>query len=333
MDISKQSPAFIRNLCRTCMSASANIDVARNTTIFKQYLHEKPTAGKVTPLTLHQLLQSIRPDIYTHKEDKLPQVMCLRCIDQLQAVHEYIKMCQNSEREFRKLLLEPDERTPPRVEETITDSSPTVANEEYQTITVKDENMDVYESYEINIGNNQDQETTQSTSNTDMLPHTSSADMMGFHSSYGRSDESQDDDEWTPLAKRMHLFTSEIAAIKSELNVIKPKQEEISKLMAENILLLRRNLGVFELTKTVFPIQSVDQLEKIESDLKTDKQLDIIGTIKDILCGSLKNLGKILDKRIIMTYNYDGMKGKKSLKSYESLMNAVFAGQLRGTAF
>ncbi|XP_059221139.1 uncharacterized protein LOC106087698 [Stomoxys calcitrans] len=122
----------------------------------------------------------------------------------------------------------------------------------------------------------------------------------------------------------MHLFTSEIAAIKSELNVIKPKQEEITKLMAENILLLRRNLGVFELTKTVFPIQSVDQLEKIENDLKTDKQLDIIGTIKDILCGSLKNLGKILDKRIIMTYNYDGMKGKKSLKSYESLMNAVF---------
>lgn len=43
-----------------------------------------------------------------------------------------------------------------------------------------------------------------------------------------------------------------------------------------------------------------------------------------ILSGNLKNVDKILGKNIIMTYNYEGTRGKKSLRNYSRVVNALF---------
>ncbi|XP_075149978.1 uncharacterized protein LOC142224054 [Haematobia irritans] len=212
MNISEQSPAFIRSLCRTCMNANATVDVARNTSIFKQYLYEKPTAGKVSQFSLLELLQSVRPDIYSQHEDKLPQVMCLRCIDQLQAAHEYLKMCQESERQFRKLLLPkttaatstPVHRAAPPEKEYITDHHVISANVDYPLTVVKEETMDcnAYSQFEISMDKGE-----HSLMDKESLPSTSGMNDHERFPSCGQSEESEDggdggDESWRPPAKR-----------------------------------------------------------------------------------------------------------------------------------
>lgn len=46
--------------------------------------------------------------------------------------------------------------------------------------------------------------------------------------------------------------------------------------------------------------------------------------MKRILSGGLHNIDRILDKNIINTYNYDGVKGKKPLKKYVNILNALY---------
>lgn len=48
------------------------------------------------------------------------------------------------------------------------------------------------------------------------------------------------------------------------------------KLIVENNALLRRNLGLFQITETLFPIQSEETLNKLEEDLKTENQMEIV---------------------------------------------------------
>lgn len=65
----------------------------------------------------------------------------------------------------------------------------------------------------------------------------------------------------------MDLLTNEVAALKDQLNILTARQEEMTKMLAENTVLLQRNLGLFNVTQTMFPIESEDKLNQLEKDL------------------------------------------------------------------
>lgn len=47
--------------------------------------------------------------------------------------------------------------------------------------------------------------------------------------------------------------------------------------------------------------------------------------MKRVLSGGLQNLDRIFDKNtIIINYNYDGVRGKKRLNKYKSIINALY---------
>ncbi|KNC27605.1 hypothetical protein FF38_05126 [Lucilia cuprina] len=50
----------------------------------------------------------------------------------------------------------------------------------------------------------------------------------------------------------------------------------------------------------------------------------VIVVMKRIITGNLRYIDRILSKSIISNYNYDGVKGKKSLKRYSNVLNAIY---------
>ncbi|XP_075157193.1 uncharacterized protein LOC142230437 [Haematobia irritans] len=110
----------------------------------------------------------------------------------------------------------------------------------------------------------------------------------------------------------MEQLSKEIAEIKSDINKIFRQQEEMAKLIAENNILLRRNLNLYESAQTLFPIDSDEALKKLDADLRTDRQTGIVSVMRKILLGNLMNIDRIIAKSIIMEHNYDGTKEKKS---------------------
>ncbi|XP_075149962.1 uncharacterized protein LOC142240250 [Haematobia irritans] len=122
----------------------------------------------------------------------------------------------------------------------------------------------------------------------------------------------------------MEQLSKEIAGIKSDINKIFRQQEEMAKLIAENNILLRRNINFYESAQTLFPIDSDEALKKLDADLRTDRQAGIVSVMRKILLGNLMNIDRIIAKSIIMEHNYDGTKEKKSLKSYSNIINGLY---------
>lgn len=73
----------------------------------------------------------------------------------------------------------------------------------------------------------------------------------------------------------MDEIRNEIYALNSKMETIVSRQDKITKLIAENNVLLRRNLGILDIIKTTFPIDSKKALKDLESDLKTEKKLKL----------------------------------------------------------
>lgn len=68
----------------------------------------------------------------------------------------------------------------------------------------------------------------------------------------------------------------ELNSQKVKIDFIISRQDEISKMLAENNVLLRRNLGLFDVTKTLFPIESECNLKKLEDDLTSEQRMQIV---------------------------------------------------------
>lgn len=74
----------------------------------------------------------------------------------------------------------------------------------------------------------------------------------------------------------MDNLISEINTLKTQLNVVMDRQEEMTKILAENNILLRRNLGLFDITQTLFPIDTEEKLKKLENDLDSEQRADMV---------------------------------------------------------
>lgn len=74
----------------------------------------------------------------------------------------------------------------------------------------------------------------------------------------------------------MDQLTKEVTALKEQINILTARQDNMTKMLAENNVLLRRNLGLFEVTHTLFPIHSDDEMKKLENDLATEKKQELV---------------------------------------------------------
>lgn len=74
----------------------------------------------------------------------------------------------------------------------------------------------------------------------------------------------------------MEQINIEINEIKQKIDIVMKRQEEISNTLAENNVLLRRNIGLFQTKQTLFPIESEDELKNMEENLASDERLDIV---------------------------------------------------------
>ncbi|XP_037931770.1 uncharacterized protein LOC119666615 [Teleopsis dalmanni] len=115
-----------------------------------------------------------------------------------------------------------------------------------------------------------------------------------------------------------------IDVIEAKLNKVLEQQEELGKMLFESNTLLRRNLEICDGTPQRFPLQNDKELQDLEEDLKSEKKHDIVVSMRQVLCGSIKNIERILGKSLISSYNYDGFKGKKALKIYKHFMLSLY---------
>lgn len=206
--LSDKSQEVIKTLCRTCMSVRANIDMGRNTTIYKQYLHEKPTGGGRLNLTIMELLQSVHPKLHISADDKLPQVLCLRCIDQLQTTYEFLKMCKDSDEKYRKRLCEQPQIISETHQQQLPRNNPATP---FPLVTVKEE-IDVMEVAEFDIDIKENDISTYSGSNSNNHRTEFQLSIRDCQTennqSYGEEEEEEednDDTEWVVQGKRFVL--------------------------------------------------------------------------------------------------------------------------------
>lgn len=78
----------------------------------------------------------------------------------------------------------------------------------------------------------------------------------------------------------MERIYNEISSLNAKLDLVLKRQNELAKISAENNVLLRRNMGLFEITQTLFPIDSKKNLKKLEKELSTDKRIDVVSIQK-----------------------------------------------------
>lgn len=74
----------------------------------------------------------------------------------------------------------------------------------------------------------------------------------------------------------MDEINAEIILLKAKIELVLQRQEETAKLMAENNVLLRRNIGLVDVIQTTFPVESKIGLKRLEKELETDKRFDVV---------------------------------------------------------
>ncbi|XP_037825215.1 uncharacterized protein LOC119613285 [Lucilia sericata] len=114
---------------------------------------------------------------------------------------------------------------------------------------------------------------------------------------------------------------------KQQTEILKEQNKKIMEaLAAQNVLtkILVKQDETSNMLSNLFPINSEKNLNEIENQINENNKHLYVTTIKNLIRKNIvKNIGLIISEELLYTYNVDGTHGKKRLKNFENIYNAI----------
>ncbi|XP_075155848.1 uncharacterized protein LOC142234106 isoform X2 [Haematobia irritans] len=130
------------------------------------------------------------------------------------------------------------------------------------------------------------------------------------------------------LLKKVDQLTESTHNMQTQLNVIQGQLRVIVEALAENKAvtnkLVRQHNNDVSIQQ-LFPIQSVESLIKVDSEINENNKKCYVAAIGAILqpAGVLKNIRYIIADDVTMAFNLEGVHGKRSLKRMENFYSVL----------
>ncbi|XP_054735055.1 uncharacterized protein LOC129242444 isoform X2 [Anastrepha obliqua] len=286
----------VDTVCRTCLQ-KFDKDIASSSITNSYYPIFQTTnlAKKLTACTSLKIEQT----------DKYPKNLCHSCFVKVNEFYQFQSLCVESMQQFCQIYLGSDNNT--TFDTTVTQ--------------VKNELLSDDDTFESDVQLESIEDTNAGTqcsieySDNDGL-------LQPLHlETFDEEENKERKNTYSKIGKDGAIQRT----LENKMDELLKRQTEIVKIVAENNFLLRHNCEMSSVSSPIkFPLEAEDKLQELETRLMGENKAEMIGILRRLTGGQIKGIDAIFGKQIIMEYNYNGEKGKKSLKSFNNCLDALY---------
>ncbi|XP_075145595.1 uncharacterized protein LOC142220380 [Haematobia irritans] len=260
----------------------------------------------------------------------LPKTICQECIEKLDKTYQFLKQIQDSQKNLRAFFdIEAEENEDdigPGPSFTVADvpssTSKRRKTREYiisECLNVKQEDDDPLADLQRRyIQSEDDQDDSM-----DVSDESSSMEASRNTRSSGRRNQSKTLKESNTVSShcRCNELVSRMKAMKAQMKILIDNSKEHKYMLSKHFT--RDTLEI----RSQFPIQTSQKLEEINESINEDNKAEYLKILRSLLhpAGVGKNLRYVLNAKVTLQYNIDGVHGKKGLKHLENFYSVLLA--------